>query len=274
VSIRFRKYTPGAPLSALVDCLWYWEGAPQTHSKERLLPNGESAIIFNLRDDPIRIYDAQDLRRSESYGHAVFSGARSNCFVIDTPQEERVVGVQFLPGGAFPFFHVPLSESEDISVNLEDLWSRRTGEIREQLLAAPTVESMLFKLEECLLAQLVRPPELHPAVGVALGHLQRSLHNGRVADVSERVGLSSRRFIELFHRQIGLTPKVFCRVRRFQQVLRTIHRKTDVDWAQIALECGYYDQPHFIHDFRSFSGLTPGGYLAAATPHLNHVPLI
>jgi AraC-like DNA-binding protein len=78
-----------------------------------------------------------------------------------------------------------------------------------------------------------------------------------VAAVTDRIGLSSRRFIELFRRQVGLTPKVFCRVRRFQHVLRTIHREKDIEWAQIALECGYYDQPHFIHDFQSFSGLTP-----------------
>jgi AraC-like DNA-binding protein len=52
-----------------------------------------------------------------------------------------------------------------------------------------------------------------------------------------------------------------------------IHGKKEVDWAQIALECGYYDQPHFAHDFRAFSGLTPREYLDSATPHLNHVPL-
>ena len=273
--MQFVRYAPSAPLSAFVNCLWYWEGAPQTHSKERLLPNGEPAVIFNLRDDPIRIYDAQDVSRYGSYGHAVLSGARSNCFVIDTDQQDRVVGIQFRPGGAFPFLRMPASEAENASVDLEDLWPRRTGEIRERLLAASSVASMLADLERCLLEQLVRPLELHPAVVYALGQFRRSAHAGRVAAVTDRIGLSSRRFIELFRRQVGLTPKVFCRVRRFQHVLGTIHHsKTDVDWAQIALECGYYDQPHFIHDFQSFSGLTPSGYIAVATPHLNHVPLI
>jgi AraC-like DNA-binding protein len=272
--MQVRRYTPRAPLSAFVDCLWYAEGAPQTHSKERLLPNGEPAIIFNLRDDPIRVYDAQDVNRFRSYGHAILSGARSNCFVIDTHQQDRVAGVQFRPGGAFPFLRVPASEVENVSVDLQDLWPRRSGEIRERLLAAPTIESMLAELERCLLEQLVRPLELHPAVVYALKEFQRSAHTGKVAAATDGIGLSSRRFIELFRRQVGLTPKVFCRVRRFQHVLRTIHREKDIEWAQIALECGYYDQPHFIHDFQSFSGLTPSAYLAAATPHLNHVPLI
>ena len=133
---------------------------------------------------------------------------------------------------------------------------------------------MLAELERCLLEQLVRPLELHPAVVYALKEFQRSAHTGKVAAATDGIGLSSRRFIELFRRQVGLTPKVFCRVRRFQHVLRTIHREKDIEWAQIALECGYYDQPHFIHDFQSFSGLTPSAYLAAATRHLNHVLLI
>jgi AraC-like DNA-binding protein len=269
-----RKHRPGPPLSGLVDCLWYSEGAPQTHSKERLLPNGEPAIIFNLRDDPIRLYDAQNLCKYETYGLAVLSGARSNCFVIDTLQQERVIGIQFLPGGAFPFFKMPASEAENISVDLADLWPGRTAEIREQLLAAPDPDSMLLRLERCLLEQFVRPPELHPAVAYAIDCFRRTPDSLKIAQVSGCIGLSSRRFIELFRRQIGLRPKAFCRVRRFQRVLYAVHRKREVDWAQVALDCGYYDQPHFIHDFQSFSGLTPTAYLASATPHLNHVPLI
>ncbi len=272
--MRSARYTPRPPLSDLVDCLWYWEGAPQTHSKERLLPNGESSTIFNLVDELIRIYDPQNLTQFSSYGVAVLSGARSNCFAIDTNQQERVVGIQFRPGGAFPFFRMPASEAEGISVDLEDLWPGKAREIRERLLEAGNVESMFAALERCLLEQLVRPLELHAAVAYALQQFQRPAHNGRVAAVSERIGLSSRRFIELFRGQVGLRPKVFCRVRRFQHVLQTVHQRKDIDWVQIALESGYYDQAHFIHDFQSFSGLTPSGYVAAATPHLNHVPLI
>ena len=269
-----RKYKPRPPLSALIGCLWYWEGAPQTHSRERLLPNGEPAIIFNLREEPIRLYDAPDFTDFASYGHAALSGARSSCFVIDTEQQERVVGIQFRPGGAFPFFRMPASETENLSVALSDLWPGRASEIREQMMASASVSSMFQKLERFLLEQLVRAPALHPAVAYALEEFGRSAHTGRVTSVTEQIGLSSRRFIEVFTREVGLTPKVFYRVRRFQRALDLIHGTGPVDWAQIALECGYYDQPHFIHDFQSFSGLTPTAYAAAATPHLNHVPVV
>jgi hypothetical protein len=114
-----RRYIPRPPLSAFVSCLWYSEGAPNTHSKERLLPNGETAMIFNLRDEPLRIYDALNIGRHNSYGSAVLSGARANCFVIDTCQQERVIGIQFRAGGAFPFFRMPACELEGESL----LWT-------------------------------------------------------------------------------------------------------------------------------------------------------
>lgn len=268
-----KRYIPAPPLSNLVSCLWYWEGAPTTHSKERLLPNGEPSIIFNLRDEPFRLYDVDDLTQYSSYGYAVLSGARSNCFVIDTNQQERVVGIQFRPGGAYPFFRMPICEAEDTSIDLADLWSNCTAEIRERLLDAANVDSIFLTLERCLMEQLVRPPELHPGVAYALKQFQNRGQGKRIDAVTGAIGLSARRFIELFHHQVGLTPKVFCRVRRFQQVLSAIHGRRDVDWAQVALGCGYYDQAHFIHDFRNFSGLTPNAYLASATLHLNHVPL-
>ena len=122
-----RRYIPGPPLSAFVVCLWYSEGAPETHAKERLLPNGETSIIFNLCDDPLRIYDAQNIARYDSYGLAVLSGARANCFVIDTCQQDRVAGIQFRPGGAFPFFRMPACELEGASFDLDDLWPMRTA---------------------------------------------------------------------------------------------------------------------------------------------------
>ncbi len=265
---------PNPLLSSLIGCLWYWEGAPATHQRERLLPNGECAVIVNLRDDAMRIYDARDTSRFNTFGHAVLSGAHSDCFVIDTNQQERVIGIQFRPGGAFPFFRMPACEAEGASIALDDLWSAQIVEnLREQLLAAPDVPAMFAVLERCLLAQLARPPELHPAVAFAVGQFCECTAGASVASVTGCVGLSPRRFIELFHRQVGLTPKTFSRVRRFQHALRSFHGRRQIDWAQVALENGYYDQAHFIHDFQGFSGFTPSAYATLATPHLNHVPL-
>lgn len=77
----------------------------------------------------------------------------------------------------------------------------------------------------------------------------------------------------MFTEEVGLTPKLFCHIRWFQEVLRLIQRRRQVEWANIALACGDYDQSHFIRDFWAFSGLNPTAYLRVRGEHLNHVPL-
>lgn len=268
-----RQSVPPLPLAAFVKCFWYWEGAPQTHSKERLMPDGEPAIIFNLREGGIRIYDSEDFTRYSSFSGAVITGARTRSFVIDAVQEDRVFGIQFHPGGTFPFCQAPASVLENQTVDLDCLWRGAAGEFRERLLGARSVEEMFGLARQYLLARLVRPLELHPAVQFARRQFCTHPHRVSVGSVLGAVGLSQRRFIELFHDQVGLTPKAFCRVRRFQRVLTSVHGAREVDWPDVALACGYYDQAHFIHDFRDFSGFTPRQYLARVTEHLNHVPV-
>jgi AraC-like DNA-binding protein len=267
-----RQHIPSAPLSDFVRCFWYSEGSPESHAKERLMPKGEPTIVFNLREDAMRLYDANDLTRYESYRDAIISGAGTGCFVIDTVQEDRVFGIQFLPGGMFPFFRVPASEIANRSVDLSCLWGSAGSEFRERLLKAHDQNEMFGLAEHSLLRQLVRPLTLHPAVSFARNKFVKH-HSVSVASVSDEIGLSQRRFIQVFEEQIGLTPKAFCRVQRFQRLLKRVHRAQDIEWVQVALGCGYYDQAHCIHDFREFSGMTPTQYIARATEHLNHVPV-
>jgi len=91
--------------------------------------------------------------------------------------------------------------------------------------------------------------------------------------VTGQLALSPRRFIQVFAEQVGLTPKLFCRVRRFHEVMRRVHQGSGIDWTEVALSCGYFDQAHFIRDFRAFSGLNPTAWLAHRGEHLNHVPI-
>ena len=113
----------------------------------------------------------------------------------------------------------------------------------------------------------------HPAVAFALREFMRVPLMRTVTDVSATVGLSQRRFIQLFSQQVGLTPKVFCRVRRFQRAIRTAHQERQVNWSELALDCGYFDQAHFIHDFQAFSGLTPSAWDAQRIDSVTHVPV-
>jgi AraC-like DNA-binding protein len=102
-----------------------------------------------------------------------------------------------------------------------------------------------------------------------------------VRDIARHIHLSQRRFIQVFTEEIGLTPKLFSRVRRFQQTLALVRQTTAPDWARLALDCGYFDQSHMIRDFLMFSGFSPVDYLSRQNylrqhgVHIkrNHLPL-
>jgi AraC-like DNA-binding protein len=269
----FRHYKPKAPLSDFVDLFWYYDGYSQPHKKERLMPDGSVELVINLREDESRIYDRQEHESWRRLPGAIVSGPQSNFFVIDTAEQASVIGIHFKPGGAFPFFKLPLDELQDQQVALCDLWGTEAGLLRERLLEAHSPEEKLRLLESCLLTQSYRSLSRHPAVGFALQEFARIGQTRSVTEVSDQTGLSARRFIQLFSGSVGLNPKLYCRIGRFQQVLRMIHSGRECDWTQVALECGYFDQAHFIHDFKAFSGINPSTYLEQRTEHLNHVPI-
>jgi AraC-like DNA-binding protein len=137
-------------------------------------------------------------------------------------------------------------------------------------------------LEVALAAQLVRPLKARRAVAVAIEALMpraRADAAGTpgvcVGDLARHIGLSQRRLIELFSAEVGMTPKLFARVRRFQRAIAMVGQVTTPDWAGVALVCNYYDQSHLIRDFRAFCGLSPGEYLRQRSPLVkeHHIPL-
>jgi AraC-like DNA-binding protein len=267
-------HIPQPPLSNFVDLFWFYDSySPGQHSKERLMPDGSIELVINLNENEARIYDRENLDKYVRLPGALLCGPHSSFFVIDTAQQASVIGIHFKPGGAFPFFKMPASELHNFHVSLEDLWGHEAGLLRERLLEAQPPLKKLQVLEECLLEQAFRPLERHCVVDCALG-LFRNIHTApAIADIADHIGISSRRFIQLFSNQVGLTPKLFARVRRFQQVLKNIRRGAEFSWVDMAASCGYFDQAHFIHDFKEFSGINPTAYLAQKTDHLNHVPI-
>ena len=240
------------------------------------MPTGEASIIFNLHDGPMGIYDGSHQSDYTRCGTAAIFGPHTKCCIVETQIESKIFGIQFHPGGIFPFLVAPCSELTNGSAPLEFFWPQ-ASKIRERLLAAQSVDEMFATVEHEMLTAHMRPLELHPAVEYARNRICVRPNITMISSLADNVGLSQRRFSQLFREQIGISPKAFCRVRRFQRALATIHPtprdSRGIDWVDLALGCGYYDQAHFIHDFRAFAGSSPSDYLALRTEYQNHVAL-
>jgi AraC-like DNA-binding protein len=270
----YRSHIPEPPLSELVELMWFSDDYLVPHALERVLPTGDMSLIINLYEDRTRTYDQHEHANCKTLDGSIVVGAYSEFTVIDTAEQRSTIGAVFKPGGAFPFFGLPASELQDTGLSLETVWGAEASYLRERLLQARTPEAKFAVLEGALSAKMAKTFALpHPAVHFAVGSFRR-LPNRAISSVTDQMGLSDRRFIQLFAQQVGLTPKLCCRVQRFQKALRHIARSNAcIDWTQIALSCGYFDQAHFIHDFRAFSGMNPSSYIANKTQFQNHVVL-
>jgi AraC-like DNA-binding protein len=268
----YQSHIPGPPLSDFIELMWFGDDYIVPHALERVLPTGDMSLIINLYEDRTRVYDSQNPSKCQTHNGAIVVGAYSEFSIIDTAEQRSTMGAVFKPGGAFPFFKLPAGELQDTDVSLDTLWGVDARLLREQLLEARTPDAKFAAFERALLNKMATSLEPHPAVRFAVCNFRR-LPNRAISAVTDQIGMSERRFIQLFAQQVGLTPKLYCRVQRFQKVLRHIARSAAIDWAEIALTCGYFDQAHFIHDFRAFSGINPSMYVTNKTQFQNHVVL-
>jgi AraC-like DNA-binding protein len=254
----FRSYIPAPPLRDFITDFWLYDDYTPRHSSERILPSGTLELVINLREDELRIYHPE--RPCQRLSGALVSGAYNGFFGSDTAEEASIMGVHFKPGGAFPFLGAPAGELSGAHIDLETLWGRSAVALRERLCAAATPSERFRLLEAALLARLVRPPEHHYAVPAALEAFTQPEGLVSMREAARRIGLSQRRFIQVFTAEVGMTPKAFCRVQRFHRALSLARGAAAPDWARLAVDCGYCDQPHLIRDFVAFSGFTPAEY--------------
>jgi AraC-like DNA-binding protein len=250
-------HSPCAPLSGFVELMWYQQRDATSPCVEAALPEGTVELVFDLenRDRP-----------------GVVIGPHSRPFAIHVDRRQSVLGVHFKPGGVSPFLNLPADELHNQVVSAQDIWGETARTLRDSLNDASSIPEMLNLLERFLCMHL-SSPLLHPAVSYGIWQLNRPAATSSISGITDAVGLSERRFAQVFREQVGLKPKLFARVRRFQRVLRQVNTTPHVDWAEVAARRGYADQAHLIHEFRDMAGLSPTDYLCRRDGRLNHFVL-
>ncbi|HEU4538081.1 MAG TPA: helix-turn-helix domain-containing protein [Polyangiaceae bacterium] len=258
--MRYLVHRPGQPLSGLVDHLWFLSDAP-SHARERILPSATVELVFNLAESDGRRYEAPG--RPGSYHMipwAVVSGCYSTPFEIDTRTHAAIMGVHFRPGGAAAFLGAPPGEIADTHVALEAMWGRGTNELQERLCGAADPREGFRVLEEALRGRLVRGRRERDAVKHARFALDQP--GAEVGQLARDIGLSRRRLIEIFTADVGMTPKRYARVRRFQRALALAEASPSPRWAGLAFECGYYDQAHLCREWAELTGVSPSEFVS------------
>ena len=261
---------PTPHLGSWIRSLWYCRAPRFVHRRERVLPNGCMQIILNLSRSYLTDC-GEDGKANRRLPRAIVVGTRAGYGVVDTADMEELVGILIQPGGFAGLFGERADLFFERSIGLEEVWAGTS--LTDRLCEVPTPVEKLKTLEVFLTGRL----HLHPGtrrselVDQALQLFQKE--GFYVAECARSVGVSERRLSQVFREQVGMSPKMWCRIRRFQTAVRALHHGVDVPWAELALRCGYYDQSHFANDFRAFSGINPTTYSAHRGPWQNHVPI-
>jgi len=226
--------SPAPAMRPFVARLWAVDetaGVPHVAARERVLPTGEMHLVVRLSEHPVRLYAGSDARAARSVGLVTVSGMRSTPYLREVGAPVRSVGVQLHPGVSQWLLGAPADELAGRHWALDDLWGSAAARMRERLLDAGSLERQLDLFEALVAAHLPRLHALHPAVALALERLGAG---ALIGDIVRESGRSHRTFIALFRQAMGLSPKLYCRVRRLQRVIRRVATEPTAAWSDVA----------------------------------------
>lgn len=284
--VQYVSLVPRPPLDGLIDDLYYLEGSPP-YPRLRLPPMPAALFVLNL-GPPFRIRAGAG---TDGYDDGCVITTPTRAFEFGYPPGTRSVGVHFKPWGLAPFLGMPAAELRDLPVTVEQIWGRAAvAELRERLALAAGPGEMLALLESELRRRLTGTGGLRLTAtgGLSLRRLDETSGlelvrhvsgvivatggTAAIGDLSEAAGVSSTYLAQRFKALVGVTPKRLARTYRFASTLLSIDPARPVDWSELAGRAGYFDQAHFGHEFRAFTGLTPTRYLEIRRRFLREHP--
>lgn len=269
--MQYTPYMPEGELSAMVEVIFHVKDYTPEHHIERLVPDGFASLVIELDDQERYIYDNESLEKMQVCTGSWVSGLFDQYISISALPRTELIAVRFKPGGLFPFLTNNTYDYHNIVLPGMDVLGHDTNVLRKDLKSIISPMEKTQSLARWLERKKIN--ETTPAIQRACQHI---MHNPTLSTIEEVVtasGYSKKQFIHLFKKEIGLTPKLFQRIMKFQQILPHIQNKEKVNWTQISHDCGYYDQAHFIRDFKRFSGYNPSEFLDNDFDRSNFFPV-
>lgn len=257
--MRFQYIKPTGLLARHIRYYWILEtDDSEGEICERVIPTGNIEWMFHYRKtfvvkNKVPVYQPQSM----------VSGINSNFFDVATRGESGVIAVTFYPHGAANFLRFPLSEIEDTSINLEDIFNIAGKETEEQICLARSQAERIAVIEKFLL-RCFNPVKDNDFRFIKKGVELVNQAKGQISasELSQKLLLTNKSLERKFSALLGKTPKQFIRIVRFQGVIQSFLNPENKQLTRLAYENGYFDQAHFVKDFKALSGYTPKEFLA------------
>jgi len=252
------RHIPAAPLRPyLAKIVEGWEYSGGTGARMREVPIPGVPIILNLGTP----WEIESAGRRDSYD-SFTGGLHTGPVFVRGGTSWACIELRLTPLGACRLFGRPMQDLSHTTVPLEDVLPR-TRDLVERIGDARSWPARFELLDEFLLRRLSDSVEPSREIAWSWQRLAESHGRAPIAELARELGWSHRRLIVRFREHVGLTPKTFARVIRFDRAVRTLRSAKPSSLAGVAFECGYSDQAHLNRDFREFAGTSPTAFLAA-----------
>lgn len=259
----YHDFHPEPPIGEHIDLILHYRSYRPEHSIERVVPDGTITLILELDGHERTVYDNETLQPVEKFRGAWVSGAQEAFLSISAVDQSRMLAVRFRPGGAAAFLGGSVDELTGRVIDARELFGETVRALRTRIVEADdpqeSIRGALAWLADRFVAADGPPAPIRDVVERISA--EPKFFSKRLADVAASAGYSHKHLISLFRRYVGLTPKRFQRIMRFSEILPHVVNKESVSWAQVSAECGYYDQSHFIREFKRFCGYNPQQFL-------------
>lgn len=254
--LGFQLFPPAPALSPFVRSYWYFrrEAPLLTLHEEYMHPSGGYGIVFNFGDrlsldgstlaDPVFLDGTNTISRRMGFVGCI-----------------EVMGVRFYAGGAYPFLNVPLAELRNEIALLDALDRPALLRLHTRLCEAKSLPARIHLLEHWLMDCLLHGKERHAVIPASLAALRAVQGCRAIPDLAQQLAISQRQLERLFHSQVGMSPRQYAQLCRIETARLALKQMTSQSNTSLAADLGFYDQSHFIREFRSVVGMTPHGYM-------------
>jgi AraC-like DNA-binding protein len=256
--MEYVSRAPQPPLDGLIHDVYYLAGRPPY--RRLTLPAAPAPLLIVNLGAPFHVRAGDQVQAAE-YADGCVVSTPTRAWEFGYPIPSRSVGVHLKPWGLAPFLPMAAAELRDRPATIEQVWGRpAVAELRDRLDAVHEPHQLLTVLEEGLMRQLRQTPGLDLVCRVSTA-IAATGGTAPIGDLIAARGVSSTHLARSFKEIIGVTPKRLARAHRFSTTVLAMDPAEPIDWADLAARAGYFDQAHFGHEFREFTGFTPTRYV-------------
>lgn len=256
--MNYQEIFPSIHLQTYIKCFWQLEQNIRTfeNTPQPVLPDGCFELIFNL-SDKFRRYHLDGT--VETQPKTIIVGQMRRAVSIKPTGKILLFGIRFHSNGAFPLFKFPLNQLQDKIENLQAIWGGFGVEFEEKINEAASIYERIHIAEKIIREKI--DSDVDKVILNAPKIISANRGQISIEYLANHLGINWKKLERNFQQQVGLSPKVFCRIIRLQNVLQILKNQPKVKLIDVALTFGYYDQAHLIHEFKDFSGQTPLAFI-------------